>query len=664
MIILASALGLAARAATVSLSAVAGHPGEEVEVVVSVSSPGASTALEVDLPLPEGAVSFVPGSAVSLAATGHTVSGNVRDGELRLLMHSLALEVLPPGGLMSFRLRLGSTPGVFTLAPGVVLSDAQGGALPCTAEAAEVTCLSPRIALSPAAVDFGRQAIRGTYTRTFSIMNTGNEPLTVSAIRASAEELTTGLALPLTVAAGGSVSVALAYSPVRRAAGIDEHLAVVSNAVNGEARLGVSAVPYSVNELHVDGPLSGSSDETVTVRLRLNNMEPIVGIQAGFVLPDALEYVEGSARGTGRGGGLAVTGSVSGKTLTLVAYAVQGGAVPEGDDAVLAFDIRLNGRSGRYGLNPVNVILSNAGMENMTSDTSGGYVQIKAPSISVPAALDFGSVAVGGEGTAALSVYNSGQAPLVIERIDIPDGIYSLEEALPVTVAPYAARSLPFRVAPDREGSRDATVNVYSNDPENRLKTVAFHTDAYEANRLTLSGEANDGYTAYTLHVGLDNFTEITALQMDVRWTEGMATSRSDLRLSSRCADHTCSVAGMGGGVWRIVLFSMGNTPFSGNDGELFSLDFHGGNFAGTTITAENVVLSTASGKNYTSPGANVELVVVEDIVTGTPFVEGKKAADIFSLNGVLLKRGAGKEDLEALAPGVYIVNRRKYVKL
>lgn len=191
---------------------------------------------------------------------------------------------------------------------------------------------------------------------------------------------------------------------------------------------------------------------------------------------------------------------LSGRTLRLIAYSLSGSGIPEGDGNVLSFDIRLNGTNGTCFVDPSDVILSNGNSVNMVSATSGQTVTIKLPSIAAPSSLDFGNVAVGADDTLALSVANNGQAPLVVERVEIPDGVFSVKQAFPLVIQPYASAEIPVRFAPTAEGRVSATANIYSNDPVNRLRTVSLAGNAYEDNRLVMSGEPNNDNSEYTLH--------------------------------------------------------------------------------------------------------------------------------------------------------------------
>lgn len=83
------------------------------------------------------------------------------------------------------------------------------------------TSNGPNVVAFPPIVNFGTVAVEGNTMRTLSIQNTGNTPLTVSAmnlINASSSEISIsgGLpgAFPTTIAAGGSVELQLAYNPI------------------------------------------------------------------------------------------------------------------------------------------------------------------------------------------------------------------------------------------------------------------------------------------------------------------------------------------------------------------------------------------------------------------------------------------------------------------
>ena len=225
---------LGAGAAEVALTPVSGHPGDVAEVTVTMRSPGDATAMELDIPMPDG-VTFVPGSVASLVSAQYSCDGNVKEGVLKIVMYSLSLNPLPEGELLKFSLKMGKNPGSFTLNPTLILSDASGSRLTGNVSPTTATVLSPYIQTDAATVDFGRQPIRGTYTKNLTIRNTGNETLTVEGYESSAPEFVLDGTFPMEISAGSSASLNVVYSPTQRAASVEENIVLRSNAINGNA---------------------------------------------------------------------------------------------------------------------------------------------------------------------------------------------------------------------------------------------------------------------------------------------------------------------------------------------------------------------------------------------------------------------------------------------
>jgi uncharacterized protein YjdB len=617
LLLVVMALAIAARASNnFTLSAASGHPGDEVTVTASLSGDEAVSAVDITIPLTQY-TAYVAGSAqlVSSRAQSHQVSAAYTDGALRILVYSLTSAPLEGSGeLLTFQLSLGKEPADYALTPKVKLSDASGSALDVSATGAAVTVLSPKLQVVTSTIDFGRSAIRGTYTRTLTLHNAGNESLTVSGFKCSAAALTVWPTSG-TIAAGRSETYTVTYCPTMRDSGIEERIRIESDAVNGAQKATVTAVPYSVNELHVSNA-QGESDSEVTISLTMNNMEPIVSAQCSFQLPDALKYVEGSVAAGTRANGHSVNARYENGTLTLYLISLTNTPLNDADGELLNFRLKLDGQSGRYSLNPQKVVLSNASSENMTSDTHAGYVHIKAPRISCSSSVTMpaGAVTDGTQTTYTLS--NDGSVPLTVSRIVFADDGYSVAEALPLTVPAGSAQTLTLQYSGSQAGEFSTTMHIYSNDPESRMTDVAVSGCLYEPNKLEFSGEPSDDYDSFVLHVDLTNYTDIVALQLDVHGLTGMTAGAEDLILSSRASGHSASIREISSGVHRVVIFSLSNMAFTGNSGRLFDLTFSGANCRDGQFTIDNIKLSNASGINYTSPDASVSVGLVNVVAT------------------------------------------------
>lgn len=589
---------------TITLSSVSGTPQTEVEVVVSLDNTDAITALEMVLPLGEH-LCYVNGSA-TLATTrsnGHQLSAAQVGQELRIYVYSLSLNALQgdTGELLTFRLLLGNEPADYALTPTVVLSNAQGTSIAGSVQTGSVTIQAPKLYIVNPQIDYGHIPIRATYTKSLQLKNVGNLPLTIENI-ATTDPLFVPKQTTLTIEAQQTAAVTIEYAPIERGA-VNHKVMVTSNAINGEQVATIVADPFSVNELHI-GTASGIADSIVTVSLMMNNMEPIVAMQCAFKLPKQLEYVANSLQPNAvRSNGHQALSTVHGDTLVLMLYSISNQPLHANDGEVATFQLRLNGSSGTYYLKPIDVVLSNITEENMVSATSQGKVTIKAPAISSNASLAFGSHAITEEAYATYSVRNNGNAPLVLERATFLAEGYRVVEELPITIANYKTTTITVAYQPTEEGDFSTTMNLYTNDPNNRLKTVALSGHIFEPNTLALSGQNNKDGT-YTLSVALENYSDIVAVQYDVHWRSDITTAQAAFKPTTRMQNHNAVVTPLDEDSYRIIIYSMSNVTLVGHEGELHQLVFTPqGNvdYCGDVITVDNVVLSNAKGADKTS---------------------------------------------------------------
>ena len=589
---------------TLALSSISGAPQTEVEVVVSLDNTDAITALEMVLPLGEH-LSYVNGSATLATArnNGHQLSAAQVGQDLRIYIYSLSLNAISgnTGELLTFRLLLGNEPADYALTPTVVLSNAKGTSLAGSVQAGNVTIQAPKLQIVNPQIDYGHIPIRATYTKNLQLKNVGNLPLTIENITTT-DPLFVPKQTTLTIAAGQTTSIAIEYTPTERGA-ISKEVIVQSNAINGEQVATIMADPFSVNELHV-GTASGIADSIVTISLTMNNMEPIVAMQCAFKLPKQLEYVANSlAVNTTRNNGHQALSTLRGDTLFLAIFSMANQSLHANDGEVATFQLRLNGSSGTYYLKPIDVVLSNITEENMVSATSQGSVRINAPSISSNASLSFGNIPITEVAHATYSVRNNGSAPLVLERATFLAEGYSIVEELPITIANSKTTTITVAYQPTEEGDFSTTMNLYTNDPNNRLKTVALSGHVYEPNALIPSGQSNQDGT-YTLSVTLDNYTDIVAVQYDLHWRNDMTSSQSAFIPSARMQNHNAVVTPLDEDSYRIIIYSMSNAPIIDNEGELHQLVFtpqRDVNYCGSTISIDNIVLSNAAGGDKTS---------------------------------------------------------------
>ena len=588
----------------VSISSGQGVPGDVVTIDVVLQNSDDVTAAEVVIPLVNKQLTYVDGSCVidSERANGHSLSAAVVNGALKIYIYSISLAQLNgnDGKVASFALKLGDVPAEYPLQPQVLLSDAAGKALPVYVNNGDVTVLAPQIEVVTQSVDFGHLPIMSQYTKNFTLRNSGTLPLTVTGIESDDSDFSVA-ETAFTIPAGATKSVAVAYSPKKHGA-VENAVTILSDATNGNASVKLLADPYSVNELH-SNRVEGSLGEEVTVELRMNNMEPIVGVQTTFTLPAGIEYVDGSFASAERASSHTAMASVRDNKLTLILYSLNNTPVSGNDGVVATFRLKLDCNSGNYRFEPQNTVLSNAAVENMMSAVSGDYIVVKSPDLRGENALDFGKTPVTEVAKANYSVRNNGRATLVISSVAFLAEGYRVANELPLSIKPGATSMLNVEYLPTKEGEHSTTMNIYSNDPDENMKAVQLSGTIYEPNNLTFEGE-NLQNGDYVVSIGLDNYTGIVAMQMDIHWLPGMKTSNDKLKVSERLAGHSCSITKIDEDTYRFIAFSFGNVNFTGNSGKLFDLTFvpdNGVEYKDTPILIDNVVLSSSGANNYTS---------------------------------------------------------------
>ena len=590
---------------TVTMTSAQGHPGDEVEIAVQLANTEAVTALEIHVPLCD-VLAYVSGSAVlnTERSDDHTLTAAEKDGKLKIVIHSLSLKAIKGNGgeLCRFKLKLGKEPATYDLVPNVVISSPTGQSLTTSIQKGSVTLLSPKLEIITQEIDYGKVPIRSSYTKNLQIRNSGNEPLEITGIAFDRNDIKASPAI-CTIAAKSTQDIVVTYSPMQRG-DITSNVTISSNAINPKAgKAVIMAQPFSVNELHVQR-VEGVSDDEVTVVLKMNNMEPITGAQCHFELPEQLVYVDGSAKAgavcvnTGHN----VTASVQNGVLTLLLYSASNQAIPEGDGELITFRIRLNGNSGWYYLKPKEVVLSNSAMENMVSATFGEYVVVKSPSYSGVDKLDMGTGAVTNKLTAAYTITNHGEVDLVVNKVTFLAEGYAIEDNLPLTIAPWESKSLTVSYTPSEEGDHKTTMQIYTNDPTNRMFSVAVSNQVYEPNTINVSGE--NTAEGYRFDFGLDNYTDIVAVQMNIKWLPGMKTSMEQFIPADRIKNHSFLLTDLGNGMYQVLIYSLNNTPIVGTVGVLFTLDYttqDGTEYRDTELKVTDIVLSDSKGNNYVS---------------------------------------------------------------
>lgn len=595
---------LASRAENVvSLSSVRGAPGEEVTMDVSLSNSDAVSALQLSIPLDES-LTLVEGSAtLSDRATNHQATIGVKDGVLNVMVFSLGMTALDgtSGKVVSFRLKLGREPQDISLDPSkVVLTKSEGSTVTATSQNGSVSIRTAKAQYSSMSLDFGHVPIRETYTKTLTVTNVGNEPLAVTGVNFSdVNVFSSTTAFPFTLDAGASKDVNVTYKPTERGS-VEKSVQVVCNSISKLNTITLKADPFAVNELHVQDA-SGVSGEEVTVHLTMNNMDAITGFQFEFDLPDALKYVEGSFALSDRKADHTILATLNEGCLRAISYSSTNAAFTGNDGEIASFKVKLDGRNGTT-LEARKAVLT-AQIKGMTTDVLSekysGYVNIRSPRISANNTLNFGAVSVTEGCEKTFSIRNNGNAPLTISRIVFDNENLTVKESLPIEVPANGSKEVTVVYGSVEQKAFEATMQIYSNDPEQRLLNVAVTGSRFAPNYLEVATKDVFVDGMLTIDVSLNTYDPITGLQFDVTYPNKVFEPFDDnVTLEERAQGMTVTAREIATGTLRYFCYFLDGNGIAVGSEKAFSIkmkpvgeEVPEGNY---TIRVKNIKLGTS----------------------------------------------------------------------
>lgn len=636
--------GMGARADNVvTIGTASGAPGEEVTVSVGLANTDAVSSLQLSIPMNEE-LTFVDGSAaLGSRCTDHSVTAGVKDNMLNIMVYSMNLAAISgnDGEVVSFRLKLGNLPTTIALTGSkLILTDTDGENVAGSTQNGSVGIRCAKAQYSSMSVDFGSVPIRSTYTRTFSVTNVGNEPLEITGLQFNTypTDFSSTTSFPLTIAAGGNASINITYAPQERGT-INETVKVVCNSISKLNNIALKAQPFAVNELHVQ-PTSGIADEVVTVSLTMNNMDAISGFQFEFALPPALTYMENSFQLSDRKQGHSVVQTLKDGVLRIIGYSSSDTPFSGNDGELATMQFRLSGRNS-VTLKASKAILTatiNNQAENVCSAHYGATVTIKSPRINAGSTLNMNSTPVTQDAISNFVVRNYGNAPLTISRIVFDKDDLYIGQELPLTIAANKNVTLNVVNPSIAEGDFSALMQIYSNDPEQRLWNVSITGNRFAPNYLSFSTPDIYADQNLSVNVSMSNYDAINGLQFDVEYPSAYFEPTDELVTTARSAGLSVSQRNINANTVRLFFYSLSDAEIASGDGEVltFKLRAKGETPAGNySLHITNIKLGTANmqdkyaGTNITS-NFNVKNSIVGD-VNRDGFVDSGDVMAIYS---------------------------------
>lgn len=310
-----------------------------------------------------------------------------------------------------------------------------GGGASVDPPAQNANTQTSKLSASPASIAFGSVKTGSSATQTITLTNTGSASVTVSQATATGTGFNlTGLSLPLNLAAGQSASFSAVFAP-GAAGSFTGSVSIISSASDSPAAVSLtgtgaasqaSVTPASVNF----GSVAVGYRSTATLTMTNSGADPVTVSQV-------------AASGTGF--------SVSGPSLPVTLT---------------------SGRAASFSVafTPVTAAASTGGVSIVSSASSqpvviplAGTGATMTVSLS-PAQVNFGSVTVGGSGSQAVALTNTGTTAVTVSQVSVSGGGFALGSlTLPFSLGAGQIVNLPVTFAPSTAGSAAGALTVVSN---------------------------------------------------------------------------------------------------------------------------------------------------------------------------------------------------------
>ncbi len=321
----------------------------------------------------------------------------------------------------------------------------------------------PEISLSTTSLNLGGVLVGSTSSQSVLLTNSGTADLSISQISAKGTGFAaTGLALPVTVPAGQSVSLAVSFSPLT-AGSATGSVTVLSNAANTPSAKFALTGAGTAQTLHLSASASNLNFGNILVGTT-SSSSPVTYTNTGNT---SVSISQVKVTGSGfTAGGIPVPSSLApGQMATLM----------------VSFDPSVTGAA----TGSVSVV-SNATNSPASIDLAGSGVQ---PQLSLqPGNVAFGNVPVGSTNTQTMTISNPGTATLNISQSSLSGAGFSITGlTLPLNIAPGTMSSFTLSYTPAGAGTVSGTLRLVSNAPGSPANFVLSGSGVAQTSQLSAS---------------------------------------------------------------------------------------------------------------------------------------------------------------------------------
>ncbi|MCK4640442.1 MAG: choice-of-anchor D domain-containing protein [Candidatus Marinimicrobia bacterium] len=321
---------------------------------------------------------------------------------------------------------------------------------------------------------------------------------------------------------------------------------------------------------------SGGANDTVAISVEIQNTEPFVGFQFDLSLDDQISFIEGSERLSDRASDHQITATVVDENILRVfAYSMAMAEFSDNSGEVCSFKLKLGTIPGLYSLTVENGVIGDSQSLNILTNITNGTVTIEAPDIDIsPISLDYDRVPLLQTSEKSFNIYNTGNHALSVSRIYTSFSDFEVIGDTNFTVNAGDSRVVTIRFHSNVKGIYNKQVKILCDDPDEPVKLVNLSVIAYAVNELDINDMFGRSGHSSVMTIDISNMEEFVGFSFDLNVPEVMTYVPNSIALTDRKTDHVVSATTLDNGYIRVVAYSVSNTLFSGNNGNVVALDF------------------------------------------------------------------------------------------
>lgn len=370
-----------------------GRSGTTIQIPFEINNMESFTSFQFDLILPS-IIKYLPGSAIlTNRKSDHKISAEmINVNKLRVVAYTntnsvfvsdtgkvviLSFELNGVGG--NYPIGLENVVIANNLAENILSSSYNGY---INIASSDIDCAS--------SINMGEVSIKDTLKYNFVVNNYGNDTLKIASITSTDSYFWNDNTLPWQIIPGYNKTFRVLFHNKIKGS-YNSRLIIRSNDPDEDPLwINISANSFAPNYLSVRDT-SAFIDDTVTVKLDVDNAEPFVAFQCDLKFPDNLVLIEDSIELTNRKEDHSVNYSlIESNKLRIFAYSNSQKAFKASSGTICKIKFKAGNKTGTFPLQLSSSILSDTQSQNILKATKDGNIQINSRTICEQIKINLG----------------------------------------------------------------------------------------------------------------------------------------------------------------------------------------------------------------------------------------------------------------------------------